>query len=140
MIVKIEIDKLIYYGRHYKDVSSTNNWWLGISDYQIYSTEQITVGFSYIDEESIKLSGSFIPFFQVDVIELEKLFLSTYSSKTLQKRLEKCLNSSNNDFDKAFKIMIETEEGLLTSWHEFEKKSLRKAAVEWCKKNRIKYQ
>jgi len=138
--MKININDVLYYGRHYTDTSSEPYWWFSKDDYQIYSSENLIKEYSYKDTDDILQSGYFIPLFQTDIIELEKKFLAEYNSKSLQAKTEKLVAQSNGDFDLAFKSLIEVEEGMSENWYEFERKKLYNDAVNWCQKHNIKYQ
>ena len=138
--MKININDVLYYGRHYTDTSSEPYWWFSKDDYQIYSSENLIKEYSYKDTDDILQSEYFIPLFQTDIIELEKEFLAEYNSKPLQAKTENLVTQSNGNFDLAFKTLIEVEEGMSENWYGFERKKLYNDAVNWCQKHNIKYQ
>lgn len=139
-IMKINIKDIMYYGRHYTDITSEPYWWFGKDDYQIYSSESLIKEYSYKDTDDILQSEYFIPLFQTDIIELEKEFLAEYNSRPLQDKTEKLVTQANGNFDLAFKTLIEVEEGMSENWYGFERKKLYNDAVNWCQKHNIKYQ
>lgn len=135
----VEIERIIYYGRWFSDQENQFDvsWWLCIDNSEVYHTEDLMADYSYESVSEIAESTRFIPFFQTDIIQLEKDFIRKLNNRSCDRTLEKIL-LSNDSYDVAFRIFIERE--LMTdSWSEFEEARLRSDAVAWCRENHIPF-
>ena len=109
--------------------------WMCLRDYTIWKNDDLISLFGFKDQQSIEDSGEFVQLFRVDIIMLEKKFMKLFSFKE-QSAVQ--LSAEHTNYDKAFLCFVENH-NQLSQWYEFEHMHLLNAAVEWCKKNHIRY-
>lgn len=135
----VEIERIIHYGRWFSDLENQFDvsWWLCTDNFEVYHTEDLMADYCYESVPEIIESSRFIPFFQTDIIQLEKEFIRKLNNRSYDRTFEKIL-LSNDSYDVAFRIFIERE-FMTDSWNEVEKARLRSDAVAWCRENHIMF-
>ena len=133
----INISDIIYYGRHYTDCPILEDYlrWYAIDDGVIYTTREIIEKFQYSNLSEIQHSNRFILLFQVDIIELEKIYIDQLSIEAVKIYFHKV---KHEKYDLNFKIFLEKLR-LERDWFQFERNALIKVAIEWCKENHLPY-
>ena len=131
----LKLDDIIYYGRFYACEKREYSvlWWLSADELRVFATKELISDFGYGSVDEIAASERFIPFFETDVIELEKRFMYGRNEHELEK-----IRETAKDYDVAFRIY--TEKHFLTSaWHDYEREALLHDAEKWCRENGIPY-
>ena len=137
---RIDLEDIISYGRFYPNIGDNRDhyWWFCITDYQVYSIDDLIRQFHYTDTESIEYAGLFIPLFKTNMFELENQYLSLLPND--EKKLYRSIKqqNSNRDYHTVFNIFLD----ITQSWkrfYEFEKRHLREDAIDWCQQYGIRW-
>ena len=137
--MELKLNQIVYYGRYYPSKSNEYviYWWLNISDYRIYSTDELLLEYGYDDVKDIRTNDSFIPMFQVNMFDLEQKFFSLLPASV---KRHFCAEKQHYklDDDAAFKSFVE-KEGIFSDWKEYEYSNLYRSAQNWCEKHGITY-
>lgn len=132
----LKIEDIIYDCTSYEQIGVVHKpRWISLSDYTLWENEDLISFFGYKDQSSIENSDEFVQLFSVDIIGLEKKFMKLFSFK------EQCavqLSAENTNYDNAFLCFID-HHNQISQWCEFKHMHLVNAAIEWCKKNHIRY-
>ena len=137
---RIILEDIVFYGRFYPNIGDSRDyyWWFCITDYQVYSIDDLIRQFHYTDTESIEYAGLFIPLFKTNMFELENQYLSLLPND--EKKLYRSIKqqNSNRDYHTVFNIFLD----ITQSWkrfYKFEKKHLREDAIDWCRQYGIRW-
>lgn len=132
----IIIDEIIYYSRHYSDEFVGDYWWFNKDDYKIYSIKKLNVIFKnkFLDDYRNQLLTHYIPVFKTEMTDLERNYINSKNDIKLSKKFD---SIALVDYDRYFKRYIEQNQ-LHNDWWDYERKSLTKDAIRWCKINHIK--
>ena len=129
----VVIDEIAYYGRYYgQDIDhDPYNWWFCLFDYKCYNLDELQeFGFDYDD---LNYDNGYIPLFRTDVSLLAKQFLSYQVKSDYQPIISKY-----DDFFIAFNVYLDHySKGC--EWHLFEKGSLKRDAIKWCKDYHLRW-
>lgn len=128
-----DIETNIGYARYYRNIEPHRqiDRWFCTVDYAVYDEDTLRADFGYDSAEAIAESGQYIPFVQVDILELKKRYLTVFHPELARK-------FHYEDFDRDFNILIERINDNW-GWYEYEWAELRKAVIQWCKENGIAY-
>lgn len=144
--MKIDLKCAAFYGEwcseYEKDFEILS--WLEKSSMQFFSTSKLIDEFGYKDCSEIKTSGWFIPVFKTDTVALKKEFVEKFYSKEVECEIQKIIEHNNkhidlSGYDVAFRIYCEEHRVFGDNYWDYERSTLFKNAVKWCKENNIPY-
>ena len=131
----INLYDIIHYGKYYpENERRIPYWWFSTIEKKPVSCDDL-LGFYGFSVESLAEQDTYIPFFQVNVIDVEKEFITKYLGKK-SNRFHKA--NEMEDYDRNFKIFIENNH-LEERWSRFLEERLCIAAKKWCKDYHIAY-
>ena len=128
----VDIVKFKYYFRWYPFECSNNLplWMFDKQTGKVLSKKDADILASKGKAEHVLL-----PLPLVDIVEMEKEFLTTCGYEKEKNKMQKDMQK---DFDCLFKCFIDYN-GLTQAWHVFEGEKLQACAINWCKANGVRF-
>ena len=137
--INVKLHEVAHYGRYYRYYNLNRPyWWYDKVKNIAITIEEVKkhLGFESLEGKIQELrQQGLIPFFEVDVLSIEKQFSSLYFPNEYIKRL-----STLNDrrYDYSFMECVDNF-GLLSKWYLFELSILEKQAKIWLEEEGIQY-
>lgn len=146
----VDIADIKYYGRAYQEqseygfgkhvtrIQTKHDWWFFRETEEFVMKEDLFEGGiiqTRDDEDKLRDLG-YIKVFQVDVVALQKSFISKVNIKEIHQYFK---DISDARFDYVFRVYFETREALNWEWYHYEQKILEQEAIKWCLENDIEF-